>query len=375
MKPWRLLALGLLAAALAATVVYWPWIDAQRRAAIVLTTSGRTPFLSWAMRVITDDPKAEETTLAGTPTTLIRPGHGKRWRAVLLVPGTTPAGRFQADAKRLARALARAGYLVFVPDLPGLSAGEITEAARRAVIEVALEAVRRDDVVNGEIALAGSRAGASLALLAAEDPILAPRVTVVAGVAPWAALPQVIRLATTGFYFDDGELKPHESDPFLALAVARSLVAALPAGPDRQSLLGALEAVPRDSTDPLAALRNLPTAGLGADATAVVRLLTNRHPTTFDTLYAGLPEELKAQIERLSPLVGAAQIEAPVELATAGHDAYFPAAESEALQRASSHVHLEFSRGVRRGMPTLSFAGLFSVDRWLVRALKAASSD
>jgi hypothetical protein len=111
-----------------------------------------------------------------------------------------------------------------------------------------------------------------LALLAAEDPLLAPRVTSVAAVAPWAAGPNQLRLATTGFALTDGKLVPYKTDPALALYSTRSLVAALGPSTDREQLL---QGVPANDPDPLRLVRGLALDSLFPDAAAVVHLLAN----------------------------------------------------------------------------------------------------
>lgn len=193
-----------------------------------------------------------------------------------------------------------------------------------------------------------------------------------AGVAPWTAVPNLIRLATTGFSLDGGALKVYQADPFLSLAVGRSLVAALRPSTARTQLLDLLHGVDRRDPDPLRAVRGLAVGNLPPDAAAVTRLLANRHPTVFDSLYAALPDYLHAEIERLSPLVGAAQLEAPVELATAGHDRFAPLTESRALQRASPHVHVTVSGAVKDGLPDPSFGDAFGANAFIVRTLRAA---
>jgi pimeloyl-ACP methyl ester carboxylesterase len=372
MRPRRLVLLGLLAAAATATVVFWSWIDAQGRAVVVLSSTSPTPVLSWAVRVVTDEPRVEEIVVAGLPTTLVRPGHGKRWHAVVLLAGLADGGRSNGDVQRLANGLARAGYLVLVPDLPGIADGEIVQATVRSAVNLALEAASRDDVRGGQVSLVGAWAGAAVGLLAAEDPLLAPRVSVVAGVAPWTAAPNLIRLATTGFSLEDGDLKAYQTAPQLSLEVGRSLVAALAPSAARTQLLALLHGVDTHDPDPLRVIRGLAVGNLPADAAAVVNLLANRDPAGFENLYAALPNDLHAKLERLSPLVGAAQLQARVELATARHDHFVPPSESRALERASPHVHVTLTGAVTNGLPHPSFGDAFAVNRFVVRALRAA---
>jgi pimeloyl-ACP methyl ester carboxylesterase len=367
----RVVVLGLIAAIATLGIVFWTWIDAERRAVIVFAEASHTPVLSFAVDLATRVPHTEETTAAGAPATLVRPGGGHRWPAVLLLPGTVDQGRANVSVQRLARALARAGYLVVVPDLPGMTDGEVVEETVRSAVNAALDVAHRSDVRGGTVALAGAWAGGTLALLAAEDPLLAPRVSSVTAIAPWAAGPNLLRLATTGFVLTDGNLQPYRADPGLALFAARSLVAALGPGTDRDQLLQLLQGVPRGDPDPLRVVRGLALDHLSPGAAAVVSLLTNTHAPSFDSLYAALPQSLHAAIEHLSPLVGASQLQAPVEVATAPNDRFVPPAEARALRRASSLVHVTVTGAVRNGLPEPSLGDALSANGFLVRALHA----
>jgi dienelactone hydrolase len=369
----RLGGLAAIAVVAGATVALLPWINAERQAVIVVSQTSSQPIVSWVVGLLTASPKTEETTIGGAPATIVKPGRGSSWHAVLLLPGTADRGRANPEVLRLAKALARAGFLVAVPDLPGTADGEIVPDTVQAAVNAGVDLAHRSDVKGGEIALAGSWAGASLALLAAEDPLLAPRVSVVAAVAPWSAEPNALRLATTGYVLDGGQVKSYPASPRLSLVAARSLVAALGPGTERTQLLQLLQGVAPNDPDPLKVVRGLSTATKTPEAAAVVRLLGNTQPTAFDGLYADLPDSLHAQIERLSPLVGASQLQGKVELAVAGDDSYAPASESDALGRASSNVHMTVTDAVKNGLPSPSIGSALSTNSWLLGALRAAS--
>jgi hypothetical protein len=232
--------------------------------------------------------------------------------------------------------------------------------------------LRRDDVRGGRVGFAGSWAGATVGLLAAEDPFLAPRVSVVAGFAPWTAAPNALRLATTGYSLENGKPVAYETSPALALTAARSLVAALRPSTTRSQLQELLRGVsPRDQ-DPLRVVRGLSSAGLDPAAAAVVRLLANRSPARFDGLYAALPGYLHTDLQQLSPLVGAGRLQGRVELATASHDEFAPPSESRALERASEKVRVAELGSVAHGLPKTSIENGFATQSWLARAIREA---
>ena len=353
-------AIVLLAVLLIIAIVERSWVVAQWRAVVVLSTTERSPVLAWTVRVLTHEPRVEETIVGGAPSTLVRPGTGDGpWPAVVFVNGATRAGRQHERVQRLANGLARAGFLAVGPDLPGLRLGVITPATRNAAIRAARATADREDARDAKVALYGVSVGATLALLAAESRSLEGRVSIVGGEAPFVDLERTIRLATTGFY--GGER--YEIDPYVQLAVARSLAAQ-----GHPRLLERLEVVDDDDPSPLAGL---------SGSQPLVALLLNRDPARFDELYARLPVRLRRSIDLLSPIRRAARLTMPVELATAPNDEYFPPAESHALTRAAPDARLTVTSTLDHAVPELSLGDLADLgrfDAFVVRYLKTAKS-
>jgi pimeloyl-ACP methyl ester carboxylesterase len=376
-RPRAVLTVALLVTIGVSVVVYRSWLDAQARAAGAIAVVAEVPALAWATRVITAEPRYEEELVAGVPTTVVRPGDGERWPALVFVNGATARGRHHPDVRRLASALARAGFLVLVPDLPGLARGEITPATAAATVSVARAATVRSDVREERVGLIGVSVGATLALLAAEDPALSDRVTVVSGLAPYTDLRNAIRIATTATTRDRGRVVPYRASSFLALVIARSLAAGLPQSRERAALLAELRRLPDDEPEPLAVFRGLGRAE-GPAARALRALLANRNPARFDRLFAALPAGMRTGVERLSPIHSADRLLAPVELASASQDKYFPPSESRALVRAAPNARLTIAETLEHSELELSLddlVGLVRVDGWIVRTLHAARAS
>jgi pimeloyl-ACP methyl ester carboxylesterase len=219
---------------------------------------------------------------------------------------------------RLATALARSGQRVLVPDVYGIDRGEIGDRGVAATVRVASAA-------SGRFAFFGVSVGTTLGLLAAEQPTVAERVSVVAGTAGYVDLPDLIRIATTQRF---------ESSPFLFECVDRSV---------RASVAGA----------------------------EIEALLANRDPGRFDALYAAVPDEVRAAIERLSPRHGAERLRAPTLILADPNDKYFAPEHVARLPQAqvtSTTVlsHAEVGLGLR-DLPRLA-----PVLRFIARALAAS---
>jgi pimeloyl-ACP methyl ester carboxylesterase len=356
-------------------VAGWSWIDTQARAVIVLSSVLETPVLTPIVEVLTREPHVEDTDVAGNPTLVAKPGGEGPWPALLFVNGTVPEGRTLPEVQNLARGLARAGYLVVVPDFPGQRNDEITEETGSSALEAARATADRPDACDGRVGLVGVSTGATLALLTAQEPELSERVTVVAGIAPYTDIRTVLNIATTGHYRSGEEYVPYEADPLLSYIVARSVVAALPPGEDRERLRSELEEVDRLDPDPLAGLRERPTDDLSSEARRVVELLANEDPERFDELYAAFPPEVRASIERLSPLAGDEQITVPVEIASGSQDKYFPVSESFALTRIAPDLQVTVTEALDHAEldPSLGDIPAFvSLDGFVVRSLREA---
>jgi pimeloyl-ACP methyl ester carboxylesterase len=371
----RWIPLALLALAPFLALALKPGVEAHVRAVVVLSTTLRTPVLSWTVGQLTDEPRVEEVEIAGSPATLARPGGEGRWPAIVFVNGATPLGRQEPEVQDLARGLARAGYLVLVPDLSGLKEGELSDKTVAATVDAARAIAARPDVRDGRVAFVGVSLGGTLALLAAENPRLAGQVSVVSAIAPYTDLKEVVRLATTGYRRQGNLLIRYPTDPYVSLVVARSLAAALPPSDGQRALVARLEAIDDNDPDPLAGLRAAAPAGLPPESEPVVALVANTDPRRFDELYAALPAELKAAIARLSPLTRARRLLMPVELASPPEDKYFPVSQSQALAAAAPNARLTVTQAFAHVIPKPSLAhprDLARFDGWVVRSLRDA---
>jgi acetyl esterase/lipase len=303
---------------------------------------------------VTPEPRVESVTIAGVASELFIPGGTGPWPAWIFVTGAHPERRREPIVQRLARALARAGFIVLVPDLPGLGEGEINARTLDSANAVTDFMVTRPDVLGGRVALCGASAGASIALLVASNPETAARISVVAAVSPWADLTKMVCLATTRSYPDGGGFEPYAVDGLLRRVVARSLVATLPVGDERARLLAHVGDITREDGDPLDRLHGADSDDLSPEGRAVVRLLVNSDCAAFEELRATLPPDTAALLTALSPLHVAAAAQAPVELVVPLTDPYFPPAEAESLARALCDVRLTVTSTLDHTRPTLS---------------------
>lgn len=346
-------------------------LSAVRRALILLAAVLDVPGLAHGVRRVTPRPETETIRVGDTTVALIRPQGSGPWPTYVFVNGAHPERRREPVVQRLTEGLARAGFLVVVPDPPGLAEGALTPATLEGVIEVIRVAIQRPEIAGGRTAVLGASTGASLALLAAADPELRDRISVVVAVTPFADLEKIVCLATTRTYEQDGSAGSYVVTDLLRDGVIRSMLAAVGDERDRRRLLD-LPTLLAEAN--LEAWRNcLPE--LGRDAQAVVRLLLNDDPAQFGDLYRGLPSDVRATINGLSPVSAAAQVVAPVELVVPPKDEYFPHGEVVALAELLPNVHVTVTPTLDHTRPSASMKNLGSFLRFcqfVVRGLAAA---
>jgi acetyl esterase/lipase len=267
----------------------------------------------------------ERVRLAGVDSLLARPRRGIG-PVVVYANAATPNGIAEPAVGRFLGGLAAAGYVAVAPELPCVRRGEVTPATVDVLVSVAGASGRR-------VALIGASTGAGLVLLAASDPRIAERVSVVTAIAPFASLRAILKLGTTGHYGDE----PFDAAPLVATAAARSLAASAPGDP------------------------------------AVPALLTNRDPRRFDALYDDLAPSTRALVEELSPLSRIGAVRAPIELASSPDDSFFPVEESFALERAGDDVRLTVTPALVHVCPRLR-PGLVRIAGVLDRTLHRAAA-
>jgi hypothetical protein len=115
LQPWRAAVLAFSVAVTGLFAAAPDRINAQAKAVVVLATTLETPVLEPSVALLTAEPQLEEAVLAGLPTTVARPTGGGGRPTLVVVNGATELGRREPALRRLARGLARAGYVVFIP--------------------------------------------------------------------------------------------------------------------------------------------------------------------------------------------------------------------------------------------------------------------
>jgi pimeloyl-ACP methyl ester carboxylesterase len=279
-------AAALLALA-AALVLAAPVAVAAR--ALVLSAAFLTEFLTDgdvpALTTLTAPPVAEALD-AGTDR--YRPGGLAAGAPLVLVHGLTPQGKDDPRLQRAARLLARAGFDVAVPTIPGLTRGRLRPDDARPVM--AALASRREPARLVSVSI-----GAAPAFLAAADSAVAGRVRMLLALGAHASALELIRHHLTG------------AD---ASGAARR-------APPHPELARALIEANAELADP-----------------ALRAALATGDPASVEAAIATLPPSTRSLMAQLSPAHTVALIRAPIVLVHGRNDAAVPYTESLRLAAA-----------------------------------------
>jgi len=274
--------------------------------------------------LITPDPRVSEERAVfanvGARVTWWRPGWGDRHPGILLVNGATPRGNDDPETRRLGEALARAGYLVMLPEFPFMIEGRFDPTAPAQI----------DDAFAALVARRESRADASGAFGFSVGGGL-----LLAGAARGGALSHAAYLGALGAYFDidtylasvvggaqerGGRIVPWTPSDEAKTRLPRAAVEALADAHDRDRLNAALAS---------RAVIDEPPADLTAEGRGLWLVLgANSYPTALDRLRQ-LPPSLRERFDALSPRSRWSAIAAPVFWLHDEEDTFEPVAEAE----------------------------------------------
>lgn len=308
---------------------------------LILADTVRPPEKA-IMGTLIPGPAVREVTIASQGRTLkadlYTPRSKGRHFPLLLVHGVNPTGKSDEQLALLAKDLARAGFLVLVPDFEGMKALRVRPGDAEDVVQSFLALTKMKNAKPGG-GMMGISYGAGPLLLAAADSRVRDRVGLIATFGGYADLRAVLLFLLTGYYEyggQEGYQRPEESFRWVFLYRNLDLIRS---AQDRETLRTIIEKRNRYEIAAADAL----VKKLGPEGKAVHAFLVNRDPKRFALLYENLPLPLREYMVQLSPARVVKQSKAYFLIAHGKEDYSIPYTESLRLADAvgdKGRVHL-----------------------------------
>lgn len=249
-------------------------------------------------------------------------GAGKH-PALLIVHGVNPTGKDDEQIVLLAGNLARAGFLVLVPDFEGMKALRIRRSDVEDVVQSFLHLMRDKNARPGG-SMMGISYGAGPMLLAAADGRVNDRVGTVVTFGGYADLRSVLRFSLTGSYEYGGQSGYQRPDSSLRWMFLYKNLDLLGPGSEQDVLKRIIEKRSRFEMTEASALART----LGPEGRSVYAFLKNTDGQRFPVLYENLPASLREYVHYLSPVRVVERIKAYFIIAHGMEDYSIPYTES-----------------------------------------------
>ncbi|CAN5809163.1 hypothetical protein BH23GEM9_BH23GEM9_25480 [soil metagenome] len=182
------------------------------------------------------------------PATVFRPRGRARLPGWVVLHGLTRTGRAHPSLVHFASAVASAGNIVLVPEIPEWRELRVAPALTIETIRAAVSALQqRDDIRHDHVGIFGFSFGATQGLIAAADPSIAG---LISGVAAWGGfcdLRRLCRFGLTGLHEVNGMTFHTRPDPYGAWVIAGNYLPLVPGYEDAGEVAAALHALAIES--------------------------------------------------------------------------------------------------------------------------------
>ena len=251
---------------------------------------------------------------------------------LVLVPGVAERGKDDPRLVAFATTLARARFLVLVPDLPNLRALRVQAEDAQGVIDAFVHLLSRPEFpVRGGAGIGAFSYAVGPVVLAALDPVIREQVDFILGVGGYYDLNQVLTFFTTGYFQKEGQWHYLEPNRYGKWVFVYGNAGRLADPLDREMFRLMAE---RKLQNPHADTDDLMDQ-LTPEGRSLLDLLDNRDPARTPALIARLPALIRAELDALNlSRRDLSRLGARLILLHGTDDAIIPYTESVALAAA-----------------------------------------
>lgn len=292
---------------------------AHTRAALLvadLLSPAEASLLHLVTRPVTGEDVALRTVAGQTDARYYRPADDGPAPALILVSGY-PSDIGDPQLNRLGEDLARLGFAVLIPRLPGLRVGSLLSEDVDVLVGAFQWLAARPEVNAEKVGYAGFCVGSSLALLAAQDARINEVVALVNVFGGYYDLTQVMRATAAHSVLYENQEIPWQPSRATVTLFAQNLLRHV-SSEERVRLQEWLEG--RETAE----LTNTTSKWVYA-------MSSTTEPAHVDRLLSQIPEAYNRDLMRLSPSAGIDQLHARLFIMHDSSDPYIPSQESYRL--------------------------------------------
>ena len=269
-------------------------------------------------------------------------GAGKRG-AILLTHGIIESGKDDPRLVRFARSLARAGFVVLVPELKGMKSFRILLSDVDDIVASFRYLASLKELVNDKrMGLMGFSYAAGPTMMAAADAAIRDHVSFVISFGGYYDPINVIRFITTGYYEYANERGFLHPEPYGKWVFFMNNVDYVESEKDRQALRQIFKQEAAQSAPDAALLGTLTAKGR-----YLYDLLINTDPDRVDDLYKNIDSRVQAYLQKVSMAPVIPSLRAYLIIGHGTTDPLIPYTESLRMANAAqdrSRVHLAILR-------------------------------
>ena len=265
------------------------------------------------------------------------PGWGSSHPAVMLVNGATDKGNDDPETRRLGEALARAGYMVMLPEFPFIKEGRLERNATSVLDAAFARALARPETRGMAIGAFGFSVGGGMLLAAASRPGALSGASYIGALGAYYDLDTYLASVLSLTQRRNGALEPWDADAEVRLRLPVAAAEAIADPSDRERITAELRATG-------GRLSGEPPSGLGAEGAALWRSLT---ATDYDIALERiqlLPASLRQVFDSLSPRTTWSSLRPPVYWLHDVGDRFEPVSEAETAAATAHDGTTRFQR-------------------------------
>jgi dienelactone hydrolase len=250
------------------------------------------------------------------------PGWGSLHPAVMLVNGATEKGNDDPETRRLGEALARAGYMVMLPEFPFIKAGRLDRHATAILDAAFARATARPETTGMAVGAFGFSVGGGMLLAAASRPGALSSASYIGALGAYYDLDTYLASVLSLTQRREGALEPWDADAEVRLRLPVAAAEALADGNDRALVTAELRASG-------GRLSGEPPSGLQSESASLWRALTATDYDIARERLHQLPASLREVFDSLSPRTTWSSLRPPVFWLHDVGDRFEPVSEAE----------------------------------------------